>query len=295
MAQDFAISGPEMRDILDGFAKRKDYERIEYRTWKYLYKTPNYFNVDFYSAEESYCDCPYFIIDGIYEFLYSPNKKDFGYYLYEYFFNKEEENENMKFNFDFGPVGSDVHMSMYGMAIKNASGTYVAYDANTKQIMDVDIFNFEGANKFMYKMPVAIKDIKAGDVIVHQRVPMYVIDLPKDDGVVVAIDPYHGERKEIMCAHSPFGFNYVTKVVNLFGDNFMTPDSDNPFGNMWLMLCMENNTNKDMLPLMLMSMSLGNNGVNINNPAMLMAMYAMNESNSNNFLPLLLMMQQNNK
>ena len=43
---------------------------------------------------------------------------------------KEEENKKMDnkiFNFDFGPLKSDnVRMSMYGLAVKNRDGNYVA-------------------------------------------------------------------------------------------------------------------------------------------------------------------------
>ena len=45
---------------------------------------------------------------------------------------KEEEDNKMNnkiFNFDFGPIKSDnVRMSMYGLAVKNRSGNYVAWD-----------------------------------------------------------------------------------------------------------------------------------------------------------------------
>ena len=57
--------------------------------------------------------------------------------------NTKEKEESMKFgNFDFGPVDTSIRMSLYGLAIKNASGTYVAYDATNKSVMDVDIVNF---------------------------------------------------------------------------------------------------------------------------------------------------------
>lgn len=45
---------------------------------------------------------------------------------------KEEEINKMNnkiFNFDFGPIKSDnVRMSMYGLAVKNRSGNYVAWE-----------------------------------------------------------------------------------------------------------------------------------------------------------------------
>ena len=142
------------------------------------------------------------------------------------------------FNFDFGPCTNDnIRMSMYGLAVKNTAGTYVSYNPATQEIVDVDIFNFEGG-KYMYKMPVAIKDVAVGDVVIHQRKPMFVVSI--GDTTLTVIDPVAGERKEIMLTRSPFGFNFATKIVSLFSMGAMgTASAENPFGN--------------MLPLMLMS------------------------------------------
>lgn len=181
--------------------------------------------------------------------------------------NEKENNKMMKF--DFGPVDSSVHMSMYGMAIKNASGTYVAYDANSKQIMDVDILNFEGANKFIYKMPATLSQIAAGDVVIHARKPMFVQEVREDNRLCV-MDIFDGEEKTIVPAKSPFGFDFVTKVVSLFNFN-SSADASNPFGNMLplLMLSDSKNTDKDnLLPLMLMA---GGN-MDMSNPMMLWAL-----------------------
>ena len=192
----------------------------------------------------------------------------------------------MNFNFDFGPVDSSVRMSMYGMAIKNANNTYVAYDAKTKQIMDVDIVSFEGASDFVYKMPVAIKDIAVGDVVVHSRKPMFVSAIGKDNRLEV-MDIYSGEEKTIVLAQSPFGFNFVTKVVSLI--NFGGADSSNPFGNILPFMLMSNDKSMDsVLPFILMS---GQGNIQ-NNP---MLMYALMSKNSNikDILPFLLMMPNN--
>ena len=182
--------------------------------------------------------------------------------------NNEKENNKM-LKFDFGPVDSSVHMSMYGMAIKNASGTYVAYDANSKQIMDVDILNFEGANKFIYKMPATLSQIAAGDVVIHARKPMFVQEVREDNRLCV-MDIFDGEEKTIVPAKSPFGFDFVTKVVSLFNFNG-SADASNPFGNMlpFLMLSDSNRTEtENLLPLMLMA---GGN-MDMSNPMMLWAL-----------------------
>ena len=196
----------------------------------------------------------------------------------------EEEKENMKFgNFDFGPVDSSVRLSLYGMAIKNAAGSYVAYDSKSKQIMDVDILNFDGANKFMYKMPAALSDVKTGDIVIHSRRPMFVIEVNKDNRFKV-LDIYDGEEKTIVPSRSVFGFDFMTKIVSLFGFATESASEQNPFGNLLPLMLMENGKDsKDMLlPLMLM----GQNANNIN-PMLMYTM--MSDNNNNNLLPLLLM------
>ena len=183
----------------------------------------------------------------------------------------EKENVSMKFNFDFGPVNSQVaRLSIYGMAIKNKVGTYVSYDPKTKDLVDVDVLNFDGA-KFLYKMPVAIKDIAIGDVIVHQNVPMFVVAIAINDGYVTAVDPVAGERKDIMLTKSPFGFNFATKVVNLLGNLNAGATAENPFGNLGLMLMLSDNKDMgDLLPLMMMT---GNGGaLDMSNPMMMWAL-----------------------
>lgn len=91
--------------------------------------------------------------------------------------NKQKENNKMKgINFDFSPCNSEtIRMSMYGLAVKNPNGIYVAYDSKNDSIMDVDIFNFDGS-KFFYKIPVPIKNVKNGDVVVHNRRPCFVLN-----------------------------------------------------------------------------------------------------------------------
>lgn len=185
---------------------------------------------------------------------------------------KNKENNTMKnFNFDFGPCTYDnVRMSMYGLAVKNAAGTYVSLNPSTREVVDVDIFNFDGG-KYLFKMPVAIKDIAVGDVIIHNKKPMFVEGF-SPLGDIVAIDPVAGERKEVMLTRSPFGFNYATKVVNLFGAGGMaTPNADNPFGNMLPFMLM-NEEDGDIDPMMLMFMMNQNGGANTSafgNPMMM--------------------------
>ena len=206
-----------------------------------------------------------------------------------------KENNNMKFaNFDFGPcAGDNVRMSMYGIAVKNGSGTWVSYDKTNDKIMDVDVLNFDGA-QFLYKMPVAIKDITKGMVIVHNRKPMYVTDVNGAD--VEVVDPCAGERKTILPTRSPFNFNYYTRVVSLLdGMNLTTPSEDNPFGNMWMLMAFADKDNKDMkdmlLPMMLMNNM--NNPSSMNNSLMMAMMFSDNKDMKDMFLPMMLMNNMN--
>lgn len=201
--------------------------------------------------------------------------------------NKENDNMKNMINFDFGPcTGNDnIRMSIYGIAVKNANGTFVSYDATNTAIMDVDVFNFDGA-KFLYKMPVAIKDVAVGDVVIHSRKPMFVTEVLVKSKSLKVIDPVNGEVKEIMLTRSPFGFDFATKIVNFLG-NMGSANADNPFGNLWMVMLMNENDSMDnLLPLMMMNQ----NGSSID-PMMMFAL--MGNKGDNSFLPFLMMSNMN--
>ena len=189
------------------------------------------------------------------------------------------------FNFNFGPCTNDnIRMSMYGLAVQNTAGEWVSY--NDGNIVNVDIFNFDG-RKFMFKMPCTFKDIKAGDILIHNKKPMFVEDIMDVEGTVIVVDPVAGERKEIIPTKNMFGFNVYTKVVSLFDAFACAPTADQPFGNMLPFLMMEDN--KDMDPMMLMLMMNGGK-MDMNNPMM---MYMLMKGGNSDMLPLMFMM--NNK
>ena len=202
---------------------------------------------------------------------------------------KEKENNKMDnkiFNFDFGPIKSDnVRMSMYGLAVKNRNGNYVAWDKASESIMNVDILNFNG-DGLMYKMPVPIKDIKEGDIIIHNRVPMFVVEVYKK--TLGVIDIYSGEKKDIILSKSPFGFDFATKVVSIMdfcAMNDDAPSEDNPFGNMWPLLMLNDSGSIDPMALAFMCAGRGDGA----NPMMMYALLA-SKGNNDNLLPLMLMM-----
>ena len=201
---------------------------------------------------------------------------------------------NMKmFNFDFGPIKDNdaVRMSPYGIAVKNVNGTYQAYDKKNGEIMDVDIFNFKADNMF-FKIPVAIDAIEAGDVIIFNRRPCFVFGF-SEQGDVIAIDIAMGEKKTILPSKSPFGFNYITKIVSLVDNMFggEAPSAENPFGNIlpFMLMNEDNSSMKDMLPMMMLMN--GNAGGTID-PMMLYFMMKADKGDTDSMLPFLLMMNK---
>lgn len=169
--------------------------------------------------------------------------------------DSNKEDKKMKgFNFDFGPVNGDkVRMSIYGIAVKNNAGTYVSFNPQSQEIIDVDILNFDG-EQFLYKMPVAINAIRTGDVVIHSRKPMFVEVVNATD--ITVVDVFEGERKNIMPTKSPFGFNFMTKVVSIMDmmNGGSAPSAENPFGNIlpFLMLNQKDGNKNDFNPMMLM-------------------------------------------
>ena len=229
------------------------------------------------------------------DICYHKNKCDNCYYAKKANenVNKNDEGEKTKmkgFNFDFGPCTNDqVRMSMYGLAIKNASGEWVSY--NDGQVVNVDVLNFDGA-KYMFKMPVAVKDIAVGDIVIHNRVPMFVESV--ENGIHV-VDIRAGEKKEILPTTNMFGFNFVTKIVSMFNAFQSSPTPDQPFGNMLPFLMLNGEDGKSMdsdTMLMFMMMQNQNGSTNIfANPMMLY--FLMKDKGGNDILPWMLMMNQN--
>lgn len=227
------------------------------------------------------------------DICYHKNKCDNCYYAKKANENKNDEGEKTKmkgFNFDFGPCTNDqVRMSMYGLAIKNASGEWVSY--NDGQVVNVDVLNFDGA-KYMFKMPVAVKDIAVGDIVIHNRVPMFVESV--ENGIHV-VDIRAGEKKEILPTTNMFGFNFVTKIVSLFNAFQSSPTPDQPFGNMLPFLMLNGEDGKSMdsdTMLMFMMMQNQNGSANVfANPMMLY--FLMKDKGGNDILPWMLMMNQN--
>ena len=164
-------------------------------------------------------------------------------------------------NFDFGPFTEPgvVALSPYGITIRSSKGEYLTYNAATGATVDVTGFTFD-FQKMIYKMPVAIKDLRAGDMVLHRGKPMYVQSVEEDG--IHCIDILNSEAKVIVPVTSIFGFNYVTRVVSLMNVTAGAPSADNPFGNIMPYMFMQSmlsdgDNDGDMSKMLMLSMMMG--------------------------------------
>ena len=170
-----------------------------------------------------------------------------------------KENDTMKMptmNFDFGPFTEPgvVALSPYGIAVRSSKGEYLTYNAATGATVDVTGFTFD-----FQKMPAAIKDLRAGDMVLHRGKPMYVQSVEEDG--IHCIDILNSEAKVIVPVTSIFGFNYVTKVVSLINVTTGAPSADNPFGNIMPYMFMQSmlsdgDNDGDMSKMLMLSMMM---------------------------------------
>ena len=174
-----------------------------------------------------------------------------------------KENDTMKMptmNFDFGPFVEPniVALSPYGIAIRDSKGSYLTYNPTTGSTVDVTGFTFD-FQKMIYKMPAAVKDLRAGDMVLHRSKPMYVQSVEEDG--IHCIDILNSESKVIVPVTNMFGFNFVTKVVSLLNINAEKPSAENPFGNlmpfMMMSSIMGDDSDNDFSKMMMMSMMMG--------------------------------------
>ena len=206
---------------------------------------------------------------------------------------KKEEEKSMKFNsitkdFRFGKV-NDVRMSIYGPAFNTSfgGGEWLAYDKANEDWVDVSPFNFDMKFPVFYMMPVAKDKVATGDFIMHCGTWVRIVDF--DDALrPIAEDPWKKEIITIMPTKNMFGFDFYTKLVNVFGDFAGQASKDNPFGNMLpFMMMSDGGKMEDMLPMLMM---MGGQ-FDMSNPMMLMAMCG--DGKMSDMLPLMMMMNMN--
>ena len=123
-----------------------------------------------------------------------------------------------------------------------------------------------------------------GDVVIHNKVPMFV-NAVNTDGTLSVTDVREGEAKNIILTKNMFGFNFATKVVSLFAAFGQAPTPDQPFGNMLPLMLLNNEGDID--PLLILAMTQKDNKM-FANPMMLYCL--MNKSgNNDNLLPLMML------
>lgn len=190
-------------------------------------------------------------------------------------------------NASFGPVSSDIAcLSPKGIAIC-AGDRWQAYDKESGNIIDVTPLNFNASN-LIYNMPVGIDQIQVGDIIMHAKKPMFVLNIEDNDGKMrlKAIDIINAEEKVICPIKSIFGFDFYTKAICLvdMAGGFKA-DEKNPFGNLAPWLLLSDQKDNDMLPLLFLSGQ--GQKMDINNPMFLMALCG--NKDMSNLLPFMLM------
>lgn len=208
--------------------------------------------------------------------------------------NKTEEKENKSMSeniirkFKFGLVHkSAVKMSPFGIAFKNNEDGWVTInDEGVMTSVEGMVFDMP----LIYMMPVAVKDVQIGDYIDHNGDWVKVMD-ENERGNFVCLHPWRGEEVNVIPAKSPFGFDFVTKLV-CFGEDMFTgkdASAQSPFGSMLPFMLMANGDMNDnsMLPLMLMMQNDGG-ALDMSNPFMLMALMGdKNGSKNDLMLPLM--------
>lgn len=201
--------------------------------------------------------------------------------------NTEEEKsmfDKMMKNIEFGKVNtSDLAYTFNGICFRDADGNYTSLNPDGTftnvydMVMDIPI----------YVMPVGKDQIKVGDIIKH--FDKWVLVAQIDKTTITALDPWTREIRVIIPEKSIFGFDYYTKVIDIFSGFGNSANQNSPFGNMLPFLMMSKDSDID--PMMFMLMSGQNFGGNMN-PMMMYMMMSKNSGadSKDNLLPLIMMM-----
>ena len=197
--------------------------------------------------------------------------------IIDMFNSKEKEKESkMDFskmlNIDFGkvPHTAELKPSIYGVAVLGFDNRYRAYDKINDKVMDVTGMTFD--TDMLFKIPVAVSQVRVGDVIINASNYVTVTNV-HPDGTFTVVDPKASEQKIAIPAKNMFGFDFVTKIMYPF-ENMVQPSDDNPFGlNPMTMMMLSDGADMDMSTILALSMMNGNSGMMDQNmlvPLMLM-------------------------
>lgn len=193
-------------------------------------------------------------------------------------FNSKEKEKESKMDFskmlniDFGkvPHTAELKPSIYGVAVLGFDNRYRAYDKVNDKVMDVTGMTFD--TDMLFKIPVAVSQVRVGDVIINASNYVTVTNV-HPDGTFTVVDPKASEQKIAIPAKNMFGFDFVTKIMYPF-ENMVQPSDDNPFGlNPMTMMMLSDGADMDVSTILALSMMNGNSGMMDQNmliPLMLM-------------------------
>ena len=210
-------------------------------------------------------------------------------------FNSKEKEKESKMDFskmmniDFGKISTkELKPSIYGVAVLGSDNRYRAYDKANDKVMDVTGMTFD--TDMLFKIPVAVSQVRVGDVIINAGNYVTVTNVHRDNTFTV-VDPKASEQKIAIPAKNMFGFDFVTKVIYPL-ENMIQPNDTNPVGlNPMAMMILASDSNMDMTTILAMSMMGGNGAMDQNMILPLMLMGNKN-GNSDNLVLAMMMMNQ---
>ena len=213
-------------------------------------------------------------------------------------FNSKEKEKESKMDFskmlniDFGkvPHTAELKPSIYGVAVLGFDNRYRAYDKINDKVMDVTGMTFD--TDMLFKIPVAVSQVRVGDVIINASNYVTVTNV-HPDGTFTVVDPKASEQKIAIPAKNMFGFDFVTKIMYPF-ESMVQPSDDNPFGlNPMTMMMLSDGADMDMSTILALSMMNGNSGMMDQN--MLIPLMLMGNGKSGNKDGLILAMAMMNQ
>ena len=213
-------------------------------------------------------------------------------------FNSKEKEKEFKMDFskilniDFGkvPHTAELKPSIYGVAVLGFDNRYRAYDKINDKVMDVTGMTFD--TDMLFKIPVAVSQVRVGDVIINASNYVTVTNV-HPDGTFTVVDPKASEQKIAIPAKNMFGFDFITKIMYPF-ESMVQPSDDNPFGlNPMTMMMLSDGADMDMSTILALSMMNGNSGMMDQN--MLIPLMLMGNSKSGNKDGLILAMAMMNQ
>lgn len=213
-------------------------------------------------------------------------------------FNSKEKEKESKMDFskilniDFGkvPHTAELKPSIYGVAVLGFDNRYRAYDKINDKVMDVTGMTFD--TDMLFKIPVAVSQVRVGDVIINASNYVTVTNV-HPDGTFTVVDPKASEQKIAIPAKNMFGFDFVTKIMYPF-ESMVQPSDDNPFGlNPMTMMMLSDGADMDMSTILALSVMNGNSGIMDQN--MLIPLMLMSNGKSGNKDGLILAMAMMNQ